>query len=169
MSYSHCRTSAKNYNTQQTAFQHAWSPCVANLTQMELPPRAVKNGAPHSIIVCVPQHRGRLPPRMAENGGAEGGCGRKSPPPAVGVRSGNITLGKFWNLRCKFLLSGPLSAWKLTHMKVQNTTYSIPGCITCTQHGVTRKWNKWRPGQDYDGTQDTGARKWDVLAKRWQP
>lgn len=38
-------------------------------------------------------------------------------------------------------------------------------CIMCVQHQVTLKWDKWCPGQDYDGMWDRWARRRDVPAK----
>jgi len=47
---------------------------------------------------------------------------------------------KFWNFRCKFLLSGALSAKKLTPAKVQNTTH----CRLYYMHRLHPAWSNTR-------------------------
>jgi len=66
----------------------------------------------------------------------------------------------------KFLLSSALSAGKLTPVKVQNTTHFYSR-LYCTHpaRGNTKKRDTRHRNQDCDGTQDRGARKWDVPSK----
>jgi len=67
------------------------------------------------------------------------------------------SLEKFRTFGCKFLLSGALSARKLTPVKVQNTTHFHSRLDYV--HPVRGN------SQDCDGMRDTGARKRDVPAK----
>ena len=70
---------------------------------------------PHSI-------RGACPPllRMDETAMLE--VGDRHLPQSESSSSVRVVTPKFWNFRCKFLLPDALSARKLTHVKVQNTT-----------------------------------------------
>jgi len=118
------------------------------------------NGTPLSITVCVSA--------LGATGAlarARAWCRTGSRSPAVGVRSECHSQIFFWNLRHKFLRSGTLSVKKIKLRKCKIPHIFIPGCITCTQRRVTLKWHNWRPGQDYHGTRDRGARKRDVPAK----
>jgi len=116
----------------------------------------------------VSLHRGLLAPVHDRNGGARGKCGRGSPPPAVRVSSGGHALEKFWNFRCNFLLSGTLSARKLTSVKAQNIQH-LHSRLYCMYPPSMRNWNNGttvtHPGQDYNRMWERGASKRDVLAK----
>ena len=106
---------------------------------------AVKNKGRPPTSQFVSQHRPRWP------------CWEGVTTFHSGVRSGVSSLEKFRSFRCKFLLSGALSARKLTPVKVQNTTHfhSRLDYVHPVRHN----------SQDYDGMRDRGARKQDVPAE----
>jgi len=96
------------------------------LQRVGFPPQAVKNNGRSTASQLVFQHAGGcLTPRIAETAVLGGRCRRGSPTPAVGFRSGVWPEKKNRNVRCKFMLSGSLSARKLSLAKVQNFHYRL--------------------------------------------
>jgi len=74
---------------------------------------------------------------------------------------------KFWNFRCRFLLSGTLSAKKINSCKSAEYDNSSSRLYHVqSARADTKKRDNWHPAR-ITTARGTGARKQEVLAKTW--